>query len=199
MLVNKKIAALPEPLRAWADPKKPLAETDRFDPIPHIYLNLARLVSVLVLAVGFTSFFLALVSDADKAPRNAIVLTLGILSVAVVIACYRAHSRAGGDTRRRGTFVLKEGILVIREEKKSSVLVFDFIPREEITALIPQEADKDGHSLIRVETAGGTAPYAFPSVQALEAWHMDCLNEWLQSGAFSWYQYKHAHTGEEKQ
>ena len=196
MLVNEKISALPRELAPWADPKKPLPLADRFDPIPHIYLNLARLVSVLVLAVGFVSFFLALVANPALAPKNAVVLALGVISVALVVAFYRAHARAGGDTRRRGAFVLPEGILVIREEKKSDHLVFDWLPRAEIAAFAPQPPTKDGYSQIAVETAGGTAPYAFPSAEALESWHMDCLNAWLQTGEFSWYRYKHAHVGE---
>lgn len=184
---------LPEPLRALADPKKPLPDAVQaaYEPPPHEKLNMARLVLWFTLSIGALSLLFSLVINRSRTLYSAIVLAVCIVGLLYVRACYRRHSACGGDDKRLGVYVLPEGILQLSADKQGAV-VADFVPREEIEGFLLQpEAEPYQNTRIQVLLAGGPwQAYAFPSVGMLHPWHQEKLEHWLHSGSFVWEEYK---------
>lgn len=187
------VQQLPEPLRALADPQKPLPEAVQaaYEPPAHEKLNMARLVLWFTLSIGGLGLIFSLLINRSRTLYSAIVLVICIAGLLYVRACYRRHSTCGGDTRRLGVYVLPEGILQLSASRQGSVTA-DFVPREAVEGfLFQQEAEPYQDTRIQVQLEDGPwQAYAFPSVGMLHPWHQAKLEHWMHSGSFVWEEYK---------
>lgn len=191
---------LPEEIRV-ADPSYALTAEERtaYMPVAHASLNMLKIGLWFTLSIGLLGLLYSLVIDRSRTVFFGIVLVLCAAGLFLTYRRYALHAKAGGDAERRGTYLLGQGVLVIRRDKTGRSA--DFIPRDAIAGFSGNEdAEQYADMMIGIVLKDGTAGGPeFPSVGMLQGWHKDCLTRWLETGRFDWNEYKKPPNPEDEQ
>ncbi|MGI6316985.1 MAG: hypothetical protein ACOX17_10050 [Christensenellales bacterium] len=103
---------LPREKMSLLDPRQPLGEAaERYWPRPDKVLNMIRLVDGFALIASLLAFMLALAGRPEKLLTTGLLLAAASLVMAVCLLRGLRHKRGGGDARRRGFFLLEDGLL----------------------------------------------------------------------------------------
>lgn len=175
---------VPETYRPLLDPTQPLGEEqDRYFPRVDKVLNMARLVVGLMAIMAGMAWIVATINqDQTKWPLMMAATLVAVAVLVLLLVLGRRAKQMGGDRKRRGVFVLPDGILFHWGAQQ------EFLPRVDIADFeLFMERDLDAEPMLWYPVVEGQTyrKWGFDTVGLVRSIHRDMLQDYLDTGAFS--------------
>lgn len=175
---------MPEEYRALLNPQVPLGEAaDRYFPRIDKVLNMARLLVGLLAIMAAMAAIVAYVNgDFNKVALTLAGLGASLAVLALLFVRGEQQQRAGGDLKRRGVFVMPEGILLNWGDAQ------DYLPRQDVQDFdLFMERDLDEAAMLWYPVVAGQAykKWGFDTVGLVRDIHRGMLQAWQDTGDFS--------------